>query len=112
MRRRFAAIYLLNRGVKPPERDVLIVREERPPAYLEALAALIGSITGEDVSVASDYRIAMPLTVLNQFDLSKNLSDDSYLGVWSSVSGQGGCAITVWIFPNNVGDVLTTWGRK
>jgi len=76
------------RGVKRPERDVLIVREERPRAYLEALAALIGSVTGEDVSVASDYRIAMPLTVLDQFDLSKNLSDSSYLGVWSSVSAK------------------------
>ena len=71
MRRRFAAIYLLNRGVKPPERDVLIVREERPPAYLEALAGLFRSLTDAEVTSSGYRSITAGESALLDFDVPK-----------------------------------------
>ena len=71
VRRRFAAIYLLNRGVKRPERDVLIVWEERPRAYLEALAGLFQSLTGARVSIEGEYKMVIGDAVLSDVDVPK-----------------------------------------
>ena len=71
MRCRFAASYLLNRGVKPPERDVLIVREERPRAYLEALAALFRSLADARVSIEGEYKVVIGDAVLSDVDVPK-----------------------------------------
>jgi hypothetical protein len=71
VRRRFAAIYLLNRGVKRPERDVLIVREERPRAYLESLAGLFRSLTDVRVSIEGEYKVVIGDVVLSDVDVPK-----------------------------------------
>jgi len=71
VRRQFAAIYLLNRGVRREERSHLIVREERPDAYLEPLAALFRSLTDAPVSLGSDYRIRIGSAVLSDVDVPK-----------------------------------------
>jgi len=71
VRRRFAAIYLLNRGVERPERDVLIVREERPRAYLEALAGSFRSLTDAPVSINGQYRVMAGEAVLSDVGVPK-----------------------------------------
>jgi len=71
VRRRFAATYLLHRGIKRPERDVLIVREERPRAYLEALAGLFRSLTDARVSIEGKYKVVIVDAVLSDFDAPK-----------------------------------------
>ena len=71
MRRRFAAIYLLNRGVQREERPHLVVREERPDAYLEALAALFRSVTDATVTVGMDSRITIGAAVLSDIAVPK-----------------------------------------
>jgi len=71
VRRRFAAIYLLNRGVCREDRSHLVVREERPDAYLEALAGLFRSLTDATVTVGADYRITIGDAVLSDVDVPK-----------------------------------------
>jgi hypothetical protein len=71
VRRRFAAIYLLNRGVKRPERDVLTVREERPRAYLEALAGLFRSLTDATVSRDAGGGVYIGESALSDIDVPK-----------------------------------------
>jgi hypothetical protein len=71
VRRRFAAIYLLNRGVRREGKDHLIVREERPAAYLEALAGLFRSLTEASVNVGTDYRVRIGDAVLSDIEVPK-----------------------------------------
>jgi hypothetical protein len=65
------AVHLLNRGVKRPERDVLIVREERPRAYLESLAGLFRSLTDVRVSIEGEYKVVIGDVVLSDVDVPK-----------------------------------------
>jgi len=71
VRRRFADIYLLNRGVRPHDRNALVISEERPDAYLEALAGLFRSLTAADVSRDADGRLYIGESVLSEFDVPK-----------------------------------------
>jgi len=68
-------VHLLNRGVKRPERDVLIVREERLRAYLEVLAGLFRSLTDAEVTSGSYRSISIEESALSDFDVSKKWND-------------------------------------
>jgi len=71
VRREFASIYVLNRGVCPDDKNHLTIREERPAAYLEALAGLFRSLTDATVTVGADYRITIGDAVLSDVDVPK-----------------------------------------
>lgn len=66
---------MLNRGVKRPERDVLIVREERPGAYLEALAGLLRSVSDGEVRRTGTNKLSLDRAVLADLDLPKKWTD-------------------------------------
>jgi len=50
---------------------VLIVREERPRAYLEALAGLFRSLTDARVSIEGEYKMVIGDAVLSDVDVPK-----------------------------------------
>jgi len=51
VRRDFVRVYVSNRGVDLSSKNLIQIQEERESQYLDALAALIESTTGVDVSV-------------------------------------------------------------
>ena len=59
---------------------MLIIREERPGAYLEALAGLFRSLTDARVSIEGEYKMVIGDAVLSDFDVPKNGSEQRYLG--------------------------------
>lgn len=52
IRREFVEVYLQNRGHRYEEKATIHFREDRTPAYLEELAALIAGVSGERVTVS------------------------------------------------------------
>lgn len=76
VQRQFVAIYLLNRAVLRPDRDRLIIREERPDAYLDALAGLVRGVTSAAVTRATDYRIYLDPSVLDDVAVPKKWDRD------------------------------------
>jgi len=71
VRRRFVAIYLLNRASDSEGVPGLEITEKRPAAYLEALAGLIRSVTTADVRVTERNRICIERAVLSDVDVPK-----------------------------------------
>jgi hypothetical protein len=75
VRRRFAATYLLNRGVRKAERGRIVIREERSDAYLEALAGFFRSLTSADVRRDGEYRFTIAEQVLSDVAVPKKWND-------------------------------------
>jgi hypothetical protein len=75
VREQFAAIYLLNRGVRNADRERIVVREERSVAYLEALAGFFRSLTSADVRRDGEYRFSIAEQVLSDVSVPKKWND-------------------------------------
>jgi len=60
---------------KTTRTDVLIVREERPRAYLEALAGLFQSLTDARVSIEGECKVVIGDAMLSDFDVPKKWND-------------------------------------
>lgn len=52
IRLEFVAVYLQNRGHRYEEKATIHFREDRSPEYLDELAALIATVSGERVTVS------------------------------------------------------------
>ena len=85
---------------------MLIVREERSRAYLEALAGLFRSLTDARVSIEGKYEIVTGDAVLSDVDVPKKFEWRESLGVGAFIGRQRRSTVAVWIFPDDVDNVV------
>jgi hypothetical protein len=62
------------------DRNALIIEEDGPDSYVEALAALFRSLTEAEVTSGGYRSITTGESALSDFDVPKNGSEQRYLG--------------------------------
>jgi hypothetical protein len=65
LREAFARVYVYNRGTDHPDKQTLTLQEQRPASYLEDLAVLLRTVTGERVT-HSDHQLTVSAAAARQ----------------------------------------------